>query len=147
MFWLLLLIPLVWAALAIPSWKRPILGRVDGHLRRCPDSPNCVCSEGETGDHSTEPLRFTGAPEAAWSRLIAVIEATSNARIITRENDYLRVEFVTPLMRYVDDVEFRLTPHEIHVRSASRVGRSDLGANLKRVEILRLAFEKLPSHP
>lgn len=147
MLWLLLLIPLAWAALALPSWKRPQLGRVEGRLRQCPDSPNCVCSEGETGEHAIEPLRFTGPPEAGWSRLIAVIEAISNARIMTRENDYLRVEFVTPLMRYVDDVEFRLTPTEIHVRSASRVGRSDLGANRQRVEALRIAFPEFPSQP
>lgn len=147
MLWLWLLIPLVWAALALPSWKRPLLGRVEGHLRRCPDSPNCVCSEGEIGEHSIDPFRYTDDSEAAWSRLVPVIEGASNARIITRESDYLRVEFVTPLMRYVDDVEFRLTPTEIHVRSASRVGKSDLGANRKRVEALRLAFHESPFQP
>ncbi len=148
MWWLLLLlIPVAWGLLALPSWRRPVLGLVEGQLRRCPDSPNCVCSEGETGEHSIEPLRFTGSPEAAWSRLVAVVEATSNAHVVTREDSYLRVEFVTPLMRYVDDVEFRLTPEAIHVRSASRVGRSDLGANRQRVEVLRLAFTQAPRLP
>lgn len=141
MWWLLLLvIPIGWGVLALPSWRRPELGLVEGQLRRCPDSPNCVCSEGETGEHAIEPLGFTGSSEAAWSQLIKVIEATANAHIVTREAGYLRVEFVTPLMRYVDDVEFRLTAEAIHVRSASRVGRSDLGANRRRVEVLRRAF-------
>ncbi|RLS34954.1 MAG: DUF1499 domain-containing protein [Planctomycetota bacterium] len=148
MWWLiLLLIPLGWAVLALPSWRRPELGLLDGQLRRCPASPNCVCSEGESNGHAIEPLRFSDPPDAAWSRLIAVIEATPNARIITRENDYLRAEFVTPLMRYVDDVEFRLTPAVIHVRSASRVGHSDLGANRSRVEKLRTEFEQAPKQP
>lgn len=148
MWWLLLLlIPLGWAVLALPSWRRPELGLVKGQLRSCPASPNCVCSEGETDEHAIEPLRFSGSPDAAWSRLIAVIESTPNAQIITQENDYLRAEFVTPLMRYVDDVEFRLTPEAIHVRSASRVGRSDLGANRQRVESLRAAFEHSASLP
>lgn len=140
MWWWLLLIPMVWGLLALPSWRRPVLGLVEGQLRRCPDSPNCVCSEGEVGEHAIEPLSFIDTEEAAWSRLVKVVEATSNARIVTRETGYLRVEFVTPLMRYVDDVEFRLTPEAIHVRSASRVGRSDLGANRQRVEALRRAF-------
>lgn len=148
MWWLLLLlIPLGWAVLAMPSWRRPELGVVNGQLRRCPSSPNCVCSEGETDEHAIDPLRFNGSPEAAWKHLIAVIEATPNARVISQEQDYLRVEFVTPLMRYVDDVEFRLTPEVIHVRSASRVGHSDLGANRTRVESLRAAFEQASSKP
>lgn len=148
MWWLLLLlIPLGWAALALPSWRRPELGLVDGRLRRCPASPNCVCSEEETDGHAIDPLHFTGSPEAAWTRLIVVIEATPNAQILSREDNYLRAEFVTPLMRYVDDVEFRLTPEAIHVRSASRVGRSDLGANRTRVELLRAAFEQASSQP
>jgi uncharacterized protein (DUF1499 family) len=46
-------------------------------------------------------------------------------------------------LRFVDDVEFLLVPAErvIHVRSASRVGYSDLGTNRKRVEALRAKFE------
>ena len=146
--WLLLLVvPLVWGLLALPSWRRPVLGLVEGRLRRCPDSPNCVCSEGETGEHALEPLDYTGSAEAAWSRLVAVVEAHSQAHIVTREAGYLRVEFVTPLMRYVDDVEFRLSAQVIHVRSASRVGRSDLGANRSRVEALRLAFQQTTRLP
>ena len=146
-WWLLLLIPLGWGVLVLPSWRRPSLGLVDGQLRRCPNSPNCVCSEGETGEHAIEPLRYTGSSEAAWSRLLSIVEAISNAHIATRESGYLRVEFVTPLMRYVDDVEFRLTPEAIHVRSASRVGRSDLGANRQRVEALQLVFQRTTVSP
>lgn len=143
MWWLLLLlIPLSWAGLVLPSWRRPSLGRIEGQLKHCPETPNCVCSEGETGEHAIDPLRFTDSAEVAWARLISVVEGTSNSRIVTREAEYLRVEFVTPLMRYVDDVEFRLAPATIHVRSASRVGRSDLGANRQRVESLRQAFQR-----
>jgi uncharacterized protein (DUF1499 family) len=42
-------------------------------------------------------------------------------------------------MRFVDDVEFLFddTNKKIHVRSASRVGYSDMGVNRKRVEELR----------
>jgi uncharacterized protein (DUF1499 family) len=42
-------------------------------------------------------------------------------------------------MGYVDDVEFYLDEgaNVIHVRSASRLGKSDLGVNRQRVEEIR----------
>jgi uncharacterized protein (DUF1499 family) len=43
-------------------------------------------------------------------------------------------------MGYVDDVEFRKAADGVHVRSASRVGYGDMGANKKRVEALRAAL-------
>ena len=47
--------------------------------------------------------------------------------------------FISRLMRFRDDVEFLLDREArvFHVRSASRVGYSDLGANAARVERLR----------
>jgi len=43
------------------------------------------------------------------------------------------------VFRFVDDVEFHVdeTAKLIHVRSASRVGHSDLGVNRRRVEAIR----------
>jgi uncharacterized protein (DUF1499 family) len=45
-------------------------------------------------------------------------------------------------MGYIDDVEFALDAGAsvIHVRSASRLGESDLGLNRKRIESIRTAF-------
>jgi len=42
-------------------------------------------------------------------------------------------------MGYVDDVEFYLDPTGavIQVRSASRLGKSDLGVNRQRIELIR----------
>ena len=42
-------------------------------------------------------------------------------------------------MRYVDDVEFLYDQSKgiTHVRSASRIGYSDLGANRNRIESIR----------
>lgn len=121
----------------------PPVGLVDGHLRPCPPSPNCVCSQGADAGHAIAPLRFAGPAPAAWDRLQQVIRASPRTRITEVNDHYLRVEFTTAILRFVDDVEFLLdVPGEvIHVRSASRVGYSDLGANRKRVESLRAAFE------
>lgn len=120
------------------------LGLVDGRLRPCPASPNCVCSQDTDTEHAAEPLRFTGTPAEAMERLKTVIEQMPRAQLVTAEPDYLHAEFTTPLMRYVDDVEFLVEPDAqvIQFRSASRIGYSDLGANRKRMEEIRNAFEK-----
>jgi len=48
------------------------------------------------------------------------------------------------LLGFVDDLEFCLDDQNktIHVRSASRLGYSDLGKNRQRVEQIRAAFTK-----
>jgi len=57
--------------------------------------------------------------------------------------DYLYVEYQTATLKFIDDVEFALdaAKSEIHVRSASRLGRSDFGVNRNRVEKIRAAFD------
>jgi len=59
------------------------------------------------------------------------------ATVIEEKADYLYAEYRTPLLRFVDDVEFLLAEGVIHVRSASRLGRRDFGVNRKRIETLR----------
>ena len=56
--------------------------------------------------------------------------------------DYIRAEATTRIFGFVDDLELRFddSAQRIHIRSASRIGRSDLGANRARVERLRKAW-------
>ena len=135
-------------SLAGCSAPRPdTLGLVDGKLRPCPDSPNCVLSTapGHKGqDQAVEPLRYAGAMESARDRLLEVLRAEQRVEVVTVAQNYIHAEFTTPLMRYIDDVEFLFeTQGRIDLRSASRIGRSDLGANRKRVERLRAAFQEV----
>ncbi|MGD1937419.1 MAG: DUF1499 domain-containing protein [Cyanophyceae cyanobacterium] len=117
------------------------LGSTDGTLQPCPNSPNCVNSQTNITDteHAIAPLSFTGSADEAFAALVTVVKAQEGATVITEEADYLYAEFQTSLMGYVDDVEFALSREEnlIHVRSASRLGQSDLGLNRQRVETLR----------
>ena len=71
--------------------------------------------------------------------LKTIVEGTPNTRIIETKPDYLYAEYATALMGFVDDVEFYFPPggNIIHVRSASRLGYSDLGVNRKRIEAIR----------
>jgi uncharacterized protein (DUF1499 family) len=64
------------------------------------------------------------------------------ARVVVREANYWRAEFRSALWRFVDDVEFLFDDNarRINIRSAARVGYSDLGENLRRMEEIRHRF-------
>jgi uncharacterized protein (DUF1499 family) len=113
------------------------LGARAGLLAPCPSSPNCVSSQTENDRHSIAPLVFRGDPNAAFARLKRVLSGRSDTTIVDDLPDYLRVELRTIL--FVDDGEFLLdrTNKVIHVRSASRLGYSDLGKNRSRLEAIR----------
>ena len=122
--------------------KRPDnLGVNNGKLTNCPNSPNCVSSQTQSTDtvHYIEPLTYTSTPEQALANLKTVIQSLPRTTIINETDNYLYAEFKTALMGYVDDVEFYIESdtQKIHVRSASRLGQSDLGVNRKRVEEIR----------
>lgn len=140
-----LLFVLLLAVTVVRSWRRPPLGPVEGRLRNCPASPNCVCSQQHPPDdteHAIAPLAVTGDADAAWTRLTEMLRRRPQAQIVTETADYLHVEFATPWLRFVDDVEFLRddAAQVIQVRSASRVGRSDFGVNRRRIERLRQEF-------
>lgn len=116
------------------------LGVKDGKLAACPGTPNCVNSQSTDAQSKVEPL-----PGVAIADLRKVIETMERTTIIEQTDNYLYAEFKSKLMGYVDDVEFYRDPtaNVIHVRSASRLGQSDLGVNRKRVEEIR---QKLKSN-
>ena len=126
----------------------PKLQLVDGKLRPCPSSPNCVSSESEIPSSRVEPLTFKVPPEKAWDDLKEAIRVMGG-KIQEEHNGYLWATFTSRVFRFVDDVEFRMVPSDgiIHVRSGSRVGYSDLGVNRKRVEKLRAAFNQRDKEP
>lgn len=120
--------------------KRPTnLGVKDGRLSPCPNSPNCVCSYDTDAVHAIAPLSFSGEPSEAIAKLKQVIQSMERTTIITESLDYLYAEFKSKLIGFVDDVEFYVDPAAkvIHVRSASRLGKSDLGVNRNRIEQIR----------
>lgn len=128
--------------IALSLWSRykQNVGLTEGRLRACPDRPNCVCSD-YGGASGIEPIAYDGADADAWRGLRTVI-GQAGGRIEQDGDDYLWATFRTPLLRFVDDMEARLDRERgvIHIRSASRVGYSDLGANRERVEALRRRF-------
>ncbi|MGB0663924.1 MAG: DUF1499 domain-containing protein [Pontibacterium sp.] len=123
------------------------LGLIDGQLAQCPNSPNCVLSQGAQDEqHAVAPIRYSGQTSDAKAALERVLAESPRTKIKNSTEYYVHAEFTSLIFRFVDDVEFLIEPASeaegvIHVRSASRVGHSDLGANRKRVEKLRAAFD------
>jgi uncharacterized protein (DUF1499 family) len=134
----------VLAMLSLFSRRPSNLGPVEGRLAPCPASPNCVATQSGDRNQRMAPLSFEEAPAAAMERLKKIIAGMPRSRIARSADNYLHVEFTSAVFRFVDDVEFLIDPatREIHFRSASRVGYSDLGANRRRMEEVRRRWEK-----
>lgn len=121
------------------------LGVYSGRLAPCPSSPNCVSSYSEDAEHSIVSLSYDSEPEIAIANLKQIIESMPRTNIVKEDENYLYAEFTSKIMGYVDDVEFYVDrdANAIQVRSASRLGESDLGVNRERIETIRSKFKEL----
>ena len=137
---LLTLTGMVWGCAGTPPDD---LGIHNGQLRSCPSSPNCVNSQSPSADeeHAIAPLSYTGSQPQARDALLSILKDWPRLTLIDQRDDYIRCEFASALMGFVDDVEFYFSaPGRIDVRSASRLGHSDFGVNRKRIEMIRQKF-------
>jgi uncharacterized protein (DUF1499 family) len=120
------------------------LGVRDGRLAPCPDSPNCVSSQALDAQWRVEPLPLQGNPRQTQERLVTLLDQQPRARLVEQRDGYLRAEFSSRLLRFVDDVEFLIGEQAVDVRSASRLGYADFGVNRQRIERLRQRLERRP---
>ncbi len=125
------------------------LGVRDGRLKPPSTTENSVSSQAALyPDHPQRsyadiaPLALKGDGPATLARIKAIVEGMEGAKVISSDPGYLYAQFTTRLMKFVDDVEFWFDPANkvIQVRSASRVGRGDLGVNRRRIEAVRAAL-------
>jgi uncharacterized protein (DUF1499 family) len=137
---LVVLVPLLSCA-----GKRPEnLGASEAGLAPCPSSPNCVSSDARDDSHRIAPFALAVDPAAGWQAAREAVAALPRTRIVDESDDYLHAECRSALLGFVDDLELHLRPAQgtIAVRSASRLGYSDLGVNRKRVETLRAELRR-----
>ena len=111
-------------------------------LPPCPTSPNCVSSQARRDQQRLEPLTFTGDAALARERLRRTVDAMQGAKLIAADELSLQYEFRSRLFGFIDDVEFLINTQkqQIDFRSASRLGKWDLGVNRRRMESIRKAF-------
>ena len=125
------------------------LGIREGKLKAPSKSPNSVSSQAalwpghpQQQHAAIAPLAFRAGDadgNATLVRLVQLLAATPGAKVEISRPDYVYATFTTRWMKYTDDVEFWLdrAGGVIQVRSASRLGERDFGANRARVEALR----------
>jgi len=122
------------------------LGVRDGKLKGLSATNNSVSSQaGLYPGHPQQqyaaiaPLALRGSGPETMGKLKTIVESMPGAKVVNIAPDYLYAQYTTPLMKYVDDMEFWFDPaaQVIQVRSASRVGRGDRGVNRQRVEAVR----------
>ena len=112
-------------------------------------SPNSISSQADLyPDHpqrqtaAIAPIAYTGDQAVAMEKLMQTLRATPGVKVINSQADYVYAQASTRLMKFTDDLEFWFDPEKslIHLRSASRLGYSDFGANRARMEDIRTRF-------
>ncbi len=103
-----------------------------------------------TGESEAYPelksMNFHEPPGAVFNRAEAVALAMPGWQNCTKPEPFvLTCEAVTPKMQYIDDVTIWVAPSgpgvtQLKMRSASRVGKGDLGANAKRIRAYQEAL-------
>ncbi|KAM0850304.1 hypothetical protein ACQ4PT_053157 [Festuca glaucescens] len=129
-------------------------------LALCPATNSCVSTSEKMSDttHYAPPWNYnpkdgprgkTISKDEAMKELIEVVTKTKpdkfTPNIVEKGDDYVRVEYESPIFGFVDDVEFWFPPGKksiVEYRSASRSGFKDFDINKKRVKALRLELEK-----
>lgn len=99
-------------------------------FKPCPDSPNCII-------YST---KFEITPEEMYRITLNAIYSLS-PYLVEPDSQALQIKSVFRifLFGFLDDVSISIKPgetgnSEFHIKSASRVGKSDLGVNRRRVQ-------------
>ena len=104
----------------------------------CPDKPNCVSST-VSDKHYIAPLELTDIPTTEIrTRLESILQNWSGTEIISSNNTTINAVSTSKWMGFKDDFVLVINPDGIiDVRSSSRSGYYDFGANRDRVEQLR----------
>ena len=128
------------------------LGLKNGQLKPPANNPNSVSSQASL--HANHPFRayadiaplaYSGDGAAAlaeFARAVAIVKAMPGTTVVAENPGYAYAQCQTRWLKFTDDLELALdtSARVIHVRSASRIGRGDLGVNRARVEAIRAAM-------
>lgn len=108
---------------------------------------NVAATDGVEPYPDLVPLTLDLPPNAAYAAALAAARAMPLWQVVSEDPAAGRIAALasTPRLKFVDDVEIVVEPagtgSRVHMRSASRVGVTDFGANARRVRayLARLA--------
>jgi len=109
----------------------------------CDPKPNCQSSfEDKASPRYFFPIEYSEPKEKAKEKIIRIISELSG-KVVQDNGDYIKVEFTSAIFKFVDDVEIYLgEPGLIHLKSKSRTGYWDLGANKRRLGDITFRFHQ-----
>jgi len=104
----------------------------------CPDTPNCERTQ----------RAFEATPDRLYQAALAALADLNPISCTTNPDDHSAQAVYRVALVFKDDVDIAVRPGKddgsvLHIRSASRVGYSDLGVNERRV---RRFFRALAHH-
>ena len=117
----------------------PMIGSAPTALQPCSDKPNCVCSIETRAKFQVKPISIVLDQANLFEPILPLLNQLGEFRLERIEGNYLHGTFTSRLFRFKDDLELLYHPDQklLHIRSASRVGYSDLGVNRKRINQFR----------
>ena len=112
-------------------------------ITKCPNTPNCVSSiENSSSKKYIEPFKIKNNVEISKLKIKDICLNKFKAEVETEESNYLHFIFRTKFLNFKDDIEFEFLSNKINVKSASRIGYSDLGVNRRRINKIRRYYEQ-----
>ncbi|KGY13713.1 hypothetical protein NM22_03765 [Vibrio tubiashii] len=126
------------ALLGLTACSQGVEEMTDRTASPCGDKPNCVSTQDNRPDHNLAPFELNDG--VTLDQIEAVVLEQPRTKTADKTDDYLRIEFTSRIMRFVDDLELKIEGNNLIVRSESRIGHSDFGVNRKRADALRVAL-------
>ncbi|MDB2448712.1 DUF1499 domain-containing protein [bacterium] len=124
--------------IAVQNNKAPALGHNKGELKPLSNKPNAVSTQAVDEERRVRPWPFKSDLATTRAAILEAVNSYGGAEVVTEQDDYIYVVFTTAKLHFHDDAEFYLDSEagQVHFRSASRAGYSDMGLNRKRYEAL-----------
>ena len=69
------------------------IGVVDGKLASCPQTPNCVVSQGADEDHAIAPITYTTDLATARQNLVNILGVVPRTQIVQQSDNYILASF------------------------------------------------------
>ncbi|WP_063344032.1 DUF1499 domain-containing protein [Vibrio jasicida] len=121
--------------LGLTACSQGVTTMTDRSQSPCGDKPNCVSTQDTREEYNLTPFTLTESTNIDSIEQVAL--ELPGTKTTVKEDNYLRIECTSKIMRFVDDLELKIEGDQLIVRSESRVGYSDFGVNRKRAEQLR----------
>ncbi len=131
---------LLLSTLLLSACSKGIPPMVDRTETPCGSKPNCVATIEDRDKFTLAPYILRSGVTLDQIERIAL--TLPGAQTAEKTDSYLRIECTSRIMRFVDDLELKITDDHLLVRSESRVGYSDFGVNRRRAEELRGKLSK-----